>query len=48
MKNRAEDEARQKVYPEDIETEKEFKALHFMYIAALIILIIGCFYLLFN
>lgn len=48
MKNRAEDEARQKVYPEDIEAEQEFNSLRLMYIIVLIILVFGFFDLLFN
>ena len=41
MKNRAEDEARQKIYPEDFEAEREFKMLQLMYIAVLILIVIG-------
>lgn len=41
MKNRVEDEARQKVYPEDLEAEREFKLLQLMYIAVLILIVVG-------
>lgn len=41
MKNRVEDEARQKIYPEDLEAEREFKLLQLMYIAVLILIVVG-------